>query len=248
MNNPKHPSSFILSHSLKGNSLFILQIFKMKFSSALVLLASVPATLASQTINGASAVSKVLRSARRLEDQAAAEVSYDFLTTYSLKLIGCKAGLTVQDPETAEEEYNAVIFRLCPTEKGCSSSTLGGCKRGYGDFVVGLNTFVDAYFEDQRDNMNWDDGFDGNRYKECEKYDAENNEEGIQYYLGPACTKDGTGVKLGLFEDETCTTASSATFATISNGGTLPFATGGMVSTYCTDCTEVNDNGESQLR
>jgi hypothetical protein len=225
----------------------------MKFSTALVLLASLPATLATQSIHGASAVAKVLRSARRLEDAAAAqEETYDFLTTYSLKLIGCKTGTTVQDPETLEYEYSAVIFRLCPTEKGCSSSKLSGCAKGYGDFVVGLNTFVDAYFEDQRDNMNWDDGFDGGRYKECGKYDAEKNEnyegEDIQYYLGPSCTKDQTGVKLGLFEDETCTTESSTSFADISNGGTLPFATGGLVSTYCVDCLETNENGESQLR
>ena len=227
----------------------------MKFSSALVLLASLPVTMASQTISGASAVSKVLRAARRLEqDAAAVEDTYDFLTTYSLKLIGCNAGVAVQDPETLEEEYSSVIFRLCPTEKGCSSSTVSGCKKGYGDFVVGLNTFVEAYFEDQRDNMNWDDAFDVNRYRECAEYNVEKNDNGeeeeeqVQYFIGPGCTKSGTGVKMGLYVDETCTTASSTSFADISNGGTLPFANGGLVSTYCTDCTETNDQGETGIR
>jgi len=212
--------------------------------------------MASQTISGASAVAKVLRAARRLEDQAAAaavEDTYDFLATYSLKLIGCNAGVAVQDPETLEEEYSSVIFRLCPTEKGCSSSTMSGCKKGYGDFVVGLNTFVEAYFEDQRDNMNADDQFDVNRYRDCTQYNVEKNdnnaeEEQVQYYIGPGCTKGGTGVKLGLYTDATCTTATSTAFADISNGGTLPYADGGLVSTYCTDCTETDDQGATGLR
>jgi len=213
--------------------------------------------MASQVITGASAVSKVLRSARRLEDQAAAaeqaaEPTYDFLTNYSIKLIGCKAGLEVADAQ-GKAEYSAVIFRLCPTSSSCSSTSLSGCKKGHGDFVVGLNTFVDAYFEDQRDNMNWDDSFDGNKFKQCGRYDAEKVEgeeeqEQVQYFLGPGCTKDGTGVKLGLYEDEDCTTASSKTFASISNGGTLPFATGGLVSTYCTPCEFTNEAGDVGIR
>ena len=95
--------------------------------------------------------------------------------------------------------------------------------------------------------MNGDDQFDVNCYRDCMQYNVEKNdnnakEEQVQYNIGPGCTKGGTGVKLGLYTDATCTTATSTAFADISNGGTLSYADGGLVSTYCTDCTETDDH------
>lgn len=217
-----------------------------------ILLASV-VTASSKTISAKNAA-KVLRSARRLEQNADAnanqEVSYEFLGNYNLKLIGCKADEEVVNAASGQTEYNAAIFRLCPSENGCSSDKAGGCKKGYGDFVVSLNTFVEAYFEDQRDNMNWDDQFQVDRYAQCGNYRAEQNENGDnnEYFIGPTCTSDGLDVRLAVFEDNTCTTESSTSFETISNGWTLPYSTGGMVSTACMDCVDVNENGEAVIR
>lgn len=206
-------------------------------------------TASSKTISAKSAA-KVLRSARRLEQNAnnGQDNGYDFLASYELKLIGCKAGEEITDAN-GNTEYDAAIFRLCPTSGGCSNKS-GGCKKGYGDFVVSLGTFVEAYFEDQKDNMNWDDQFQVDRYAQCDKYNAEQQDGGdnVEYFIGPTCTSDGLDVRLALFEDNTCTTESKTSFDTISNGWTLPFSTGGMVSTACLDCTQTNDAGEAALR
>lgn len=216
-----------------------------------VLLASV-VTASSKTISSKNAA-KVLRNARRLEQNADAnanaQVSYDFLGSYNLKLIGCKADAEVTNAD-GSVEYNAAIFRLCPSESGCNSDKAGGCKKGYGDFVVSLNTFVEAYFEDQRDNMNWDDQFQVDRYAQCGNYRAEQQDggENVEYFIGPTCTTDGLDVRLAVFEDNTCTTESSTSFETISNGWALPYSSGGMVSTACLDCVQTNDAGETILR
>jgi hypothetical protein len=170
-----------------------------------------------------------------------------------LKLVGCKAGETVTNPENGEYEYSAAIFRLCPTESGCSDTS--GCGSGYGDYVVGLATYVEAYFEDQRDNMQWDDAFQVDKYAKCEQYKVENNQDNgenqyadMAFYIGPSCTSDGKDVALAVFEDETCTYASEVAFESLSNGWSLPFSEGGMVTTNCMSCQDYNDNGEAEIR
>lgn len=220
-----------------------------------LLLASV-ASASAKTISGAN-VAKVLRNARRLEQNANAEEQaneFDFMAKYTLKLVGCKTGEEITNAENGAVEYGAAVFRLCPSESGCSNDKAGGCKKGYGDYVVSLNTFVDAYFEEQRDNMQWDDNFQVDRYAQCANYNAEKGDgnddqnANVEYFIGPTCTADGLDVRLALFEDNTCTTESKTSFETISNGWSLPFASGGMVSTSCTDCLEMNENGEYALR
>ena len=231
----------------------------MKIAASIVL-----ASLASTTVAATKAVSaknaaKVLRAARRLEqgqqqgDDAAQEEQYDYLANYSLKLIGCKAGEQVIDPETGDYEMNAAMFRLCPTESGCESESVAGCDSGYGDFVVGLNTFVNAYFEDQRDNMNWDDQFQVDRYSECAEYEPDNGDDdqwaNYQFFIGPTCTEDELDVRLGFFTEETCTTESEdITFEQVSNGWTLPYTSGGLVSDYCSECYAMNENYEYEIR
>jgi hypothetical protein len=42
-----------------------------------------------------------------------------------------------------------VRFRLCPSNK-CNSKNNQGCKKKYGDYVVSLDTFVNAYYEYQQ--------------------------------------------------------------------------------------------------
>jgi hypothetical protein len=227
----------------------------MKFSTAMFALASV-ASASAKTISGDKAQSKVLRAARRLdgENQDQDNGEYDYLAKYTLKMISCKSGQTVVNPESGAYEYDAVVFRLCPTESGCDNDITSGCAAGYGDFVVGLNTYVEAYFEDQADNMQWDDQFQGDEYGECKQYEVEEDEDGednqyaTQYYIGPTCMDDGLGVKLALFEDEVCTYPSETSFETISNGWTLPYSTGGLVSTQCADCYYTNEDGNYELR
>lgn len=228
----------------------------MKLSNTMLMVAAMASSASAAKTISAKNAAKVLRNARRLEDadaDAEAEDEYAFLTKYNLKLIGCKAGETVVDAETGEYEYNAAIVRLCPSESGCDSDATLGCKSGYGDFVVGLNTFVENYFEDQKDNMdedNGDDQFDINRFSECAEYEVEGDDDNaVQYFIGPTCTSDGEDVQMAVFDDEVCTYKSETSFETISNGWSLPYSDGGMVSTYCMDCLAYDeDEGAYDLR
>lgn len=223
----------------------------MKFATTVLALAGLVSSAAALS----PAKRNLLKAARRLEDQnnnnnnnnnQQDEDEFSFLMGYELKLIGCKAGEQVRNPENGEYENSAVIFRMCP--EGCDSDVATGCSSGYGDYVVGIQTFVQAYFEDQRDNMYYDDNFKVDEYAECREYEQENDDGGNQgqaypYFIGPACTEDGLDVKLELYYDEYCTQVpEEVTFEDISNGWSLPYGDGGLVSTNCLSCKEY-DNG-----
>jgi hypothetical protein len=221
----------------------------MKFAFASLFLGLVAGTSAHTP-----AMRNMLSKARKLEDQnnngndQAEEEEYAFLQNYQLKLVSCNAGEQIRDPETGEYEYNAAVFRLCPGN--CDDESAKGCSSGSGDYVVGLSSFVTAYFEDQRDNMYYDDNFKVDEYAECRAYEPEDDDQnqnqnnGYAYYIGPACTDDGKDVKLQLYYDETCSSApEDITFEDISNGWSLPYGEGGLVSTSCQSCTEYGDNG-----
>jgi hypothetical protein len=200
------------------------------------------------------ATRNVMSKARKLEDannEEEEQEEFGFLGDYQLKMVSCKAGEQIRDPETGEYDYNAVVFRMCPKDD-CDADRLTGCYEGHGDYVVGLKTFVQAYFEDQRDNMAYDDNFNVEEFVECREYEQENddgNQNAYPYYIGPACTEDGTDVKLELFYDEACSSVpEEVTFEDISNGWTMPYSSGGLVSTQCQSCSEYNDNGEYELK
>jgi len=214
----------------------------MKFSTTVLfsLLASTQAAMGPAT-------RKLLSNSRRLEDNGEdqEEEEFAFLMNYNLKMIGCKADEQIRNPEDGEYEYGAAIFRLCP--EGCDSDTTTGCDSGHGDFVVGLQSFVQAYFEDQRDNMYYDDAFKVDEYVECREYEMENddgnnNNNAQPYYIGPACTDDGKDVRLQIFYDEACSQVpEDVTFEDISNGWALPYEEGGLVSQNCQPCAEYDD-------
>jgi len=210
------------------------------------------------------AAAKVLRNARRLDEDKdegdneedennEEEDEYAFLSNYNLKFVSCDKSLQMKN-EDGDYTYGAAILRLCPTESGCDNDSAGGCKEGYGDFAVSIEDYVDAYFEDQEDNMNWDDNFDGNKYAKCEEYEPEvegddNPYENYEFFIGAACADDGDDIKLGFFSDDTCQTDSEISFGDVSNGWTLPYSSGGLVSKNCADCLEYNeDEGGYELR
>jgi hypothetical protein len=231
----------------------------MKLSLCIAALISV-ANAASISPVSSKAIGKLMNKSRRLEEGEDAEEEeeeeFAFLADYSIKFITCKAGEKWVNPENGEYEYGVAIYRLCP---GCDDDVSGGCKSGYGEYVVGLNTFVDAYFEDQRENMGDDDAFNLEEYAECGEYEApaerrlskkikrnlEEAEEEVQYFIGPTCSEGD--IKLQLFSDEDCTAESDVDFTTISGGMNLPYSSGGLVPTDCKACYETNDNGEEEI-
>lgn len=223
----------------------------MKFAATVML-----SLLASASARMGPAQKKLLSKARRLEDnnnnqnEDQEEEEYAFLMNYNLKMIQCVADEQIRNPENGEYEYGAAIFRLCP--EGCDSDSEYGCASGHGDFVVGLQTFVQAYFEDQRDNMYYDDNFKVDEYAECREYEQENddgnNNNAYAYFIGPACTDDGKDVKLAMFYDEACSQVpEEVTFEDVSNGWALPYGEGGLVSTSCLACAEY-DEGNYELK
>jgi LPXTG-motif cell wall-anchored protein len=228
----------------------------MKLSCAILLLAATAAS-ATKTIRGNAAKTTLLGKARRLEDQNnnngdgdnAEEEQFAFLYNYSIKMIGCVEGEKYQNPESGEYEANSVVFRLCPADT-CESA----CNKGYGDFTVGLNTYVEAWLEDKKDDMQNDDNFNVDEYSECREYEVDNGDddggnayEGYSFYVGPTCG-DADDIKMGFFTEYTCTTESTeVTFADISNGWTLPYSTGGLVTDSCETCAGYADDGTYEL-
>lgn len=181
----------------------------------------------------------ILNSARRLEDgqqQGDSSQMEAFLADYSIRMTKCIPNQVLTDVD-GNQHNGIVLFRMCPTS---SCSDKNGCNSNYADFAVDMGTFVEAFVEDQKDNMNWDDQqVQMDNYGECQLYEGDGGgEDQSAYYMGPACTDDGTGIKLTVFDDEYCYEQSETSFESISNGWSLPYSDGGLVSASCLACTD----------
>jgi len=117
-----------------------------------------------------------------------------FLNNYSIKLLSCIQGERVVNYEDGESEPSTVVFRLCPSNS-CTMNSALGCESGYGDYAVGIHTFMEAYRESQEDNNNnqysnsmlvynaHGQAFDASEYMECAEYNMdENNNQEQNYY------------------------------------------------------------------
>ena len=146
---------------------------------ALALVSSIfGAANATPSISATSTVGqKVLSKARRLEEN---EVDYTWVADMSLKFQGCYHTQQWNDEADGEDDVRIstaklVRFRLCPTAT-CSMTDAAGCSSGYGDYIISMETYLEAYFEaveqDQEYNCRYeeeygdcacdadDDGFD----------------------------------------------------------------------------------------
>lgn len=127
----------------------------MKFSSSLIF-AQLATAAAVKVIPGNAEFKansalgmKLLSQARNLEQDAEEEVSW--VAGYSLKFQGChyvqQWNADAEDDEDVKVEKKRLIrFRLCPTDS-CTASNAGGCRNGYGDYVLDLETYINAYYE-----------------------------------------------------------------------------------------------------
>lgn len=227
----------------------------MKFPFAAVVVAALSTlacALSADPNRHATSKKLLMKAARRRLNETDANEEYEFLVNYKLKLIRCKAGERYISPENGELEWSSVVFRLCPSDSCDDDDGSEGCSSGYGDFIVGLNTFVESFLEAKRDEMQEDDGFMPEQFGQCREYYAwydDDTGENTYYSVGPACSEDGTDIVLDFFADETCTTKpdDGVTFWDISDGLSLPYSSGGLVSTDCESCASVNDHGEFQV-
>jgi len=114
---------------------------------------------------------------RQLEENNAA-----FLADYSIKFQGCHH--VQQWNDEADEENDVRImtkrlarFRLCPADS-CTNQNGSGCNSKYGDYVVDMDTFVEAYVE----AMQQDDGsFCADVASDCTDYCANSDENDCMY-------------------------------------------------------------------
>jgi hypothetical protein len=93
----------------------------------------------------------VLSKARRLQNDDNVEIDYTWVANMSLKFQGCYHSQVWNDEANGEDDVRIstqrlVRFRLCPTDS-CSMSSPAGCTSKYGDYVIDMETYLQAYFE-----------------------------------------------------------------------------------------------------
>jgi len=137
----------------------------MKLSLAL-LSALVGSTAAAASISATSTVGqKVLSKARRLEENN--EVDYTWVANMSLKFQGCYHTEQWNDEANGEDDVRIstaklVRFRLCPSDS-CAMNSPAGCEKGYGDYVIDMETYLQSYMEaveqDQEYNCQYEEEY-----------------------------------------------------------------------------------------
>lgn len=178
-----------------------------------------------------------------------------FLKNYEQVFLKCVPNEKVMN-EDGTYDYNAVVYRMCPSGEACNNGKV--CSSGYGDYVVGLQQYVRQFFDqfdEEQQYNNQDDAFDWGEFGECRELRIENNDdnqnqEEVQYFMGPACTSDGD-VRMALFVDQYCRPEYEAEVSLEDLIGIqMPYASGGLMDDdQCKAyyCWAANDNGEYEL-
>jgi hypothetical protein len=94
---------------------------------------------------------KLLSQARNLANNNNNAVDTTWVSGYSLKFQGChdvkQWNAEANEAEDVRIETKRLVrFRLCPTDS-CTAANAGGCKNGYGDYIIDMNTFLGYYVE-----------------------------------------------------------------------------------------------------
>lgn len=95
--------------------------------------------------------SKLMSNARRLEDAEDEEIDFTWVANMSLKFQGCFHVSQWNeeadgDDDVRIETKRLVRFRLCPSDS-CDIESAAGCSSGYGDYIIDMPTYLEAYFE-----------------------------------------------------------------------------------------------------
>lgn len=149
-----------------------------------------------------------------------------------------------------------VRLRMCPADS-CSSSSTRGCDSNYGDYLVNMDTFLDAYTQ-QMQNANGGDRkladigdymtcnemqMDGGQRKRARQLDENYNYYSNYtqaYYVGPYCSGQGGDIRIGVFSDDECTVFANngEKIFNMVNGFSLPYSGSSIVDLGCTSCGE----------
>ena len=122
-------------------------------------------TLSFVSTVGANVTTNIFQDSRLLEDQKNnnGNYQYKFLKKYSIKFRKCVSLPMFSDGENRDQRRNLedkdqqkndytkkiysqhlVHFRLCEYDS-CSDSHKDGCRDGYGDYIVDMQTFLEGY-------------------------------------------------------------------------------------------------------
>ena len=207
------------------------------------------------------------------------EIDSSYLASYSVKFQGCHHVQQWNDEADGEDDIKIltqrlVRFRMCPADT-CSSTTTRGCDANYGDYLIDMETYVEAYMSQMQENqqnnryygnraLNNNEGWDLEDYLECSEmkmdrrklnnqyyYDGYQNNEDVSYYVGPYCAEQGGEIRLGVFYDDTCSVFAEdglSVFKMNNNGMSLPYSEQSIVNLGCQSCGgygEVNEMCES---
>ena len=167
----------------------------MKFLVALLSLVAASATLPIygkphqlQDIKADSKMGSMLLSkARKLANNNNQEVDITWVAGYSIKFQGCHHVSQWNDEADGEEDVKIqtkrlIRFRLCPSDS-CSATNAAGCNSGYGDYIIDMNTYLNAYFEATADYNEWKCQYLEANVCNCEDDDGKGDDFNKDYCL-----------------------------------------------------------------
>lgn len=260
----------------------MMYLFRALSISALLLIASTASAknmhvplvnMKADSTAGRKLISKARQ--RNLEDQQFQD--YDQLYKYSIKFLSCFRWFEWNDDADGDEDLRLaakriVQFRLCPTGS-CTDGNNAGCDSDYGEFVIDMETYLDAYY-DMLGDENDDDAVQNlKNYIQCEQFNenrelsknqnADNRQLGYydvlydddiyerEFYIGPYCTEGG--IEIGFFTEDTCTMVAGGESSSNTNGGAiyyqltgskLPYVGESIVNRDCISCEIDGEDGE----
>ena len=131
----------------------------MKLSTAILLTAyaGIMETSGSEISSKSRMGTKLLKSARRLDQNQGDDdnIDYSWMGDFSLKFIGChhvaQWNAEVDDEnEVRIASQRFVRFQLCPTDS-CHARKRFGCTGAHGDYVVDMDTFVQVHLQNEQE-------------------------------------------------------------------------------------------------
>jgi len=174
---------------------------------------------------------------------------------------GCDSGYGdyIVDMNTYVQSYSEAKREA--EEEACKNleENVCDCEEGDDDAWDEEVCMQDCYAEN---NMGYcyreEDAFEPNEYMECAQFEVPEDddagrrrldeEEEVQYFIGPYCGNQGGDVYFGMFTDETCSEyadseAGAYTYKQLV-GSSLPYSSKSLVGSECLSCLQENDEDD----
>jgi len=159
----------------------------------------------------------------------------------------------MEDAEYKCEAYRNTCFTEC--YQSTSANCYQSCYKKYGVNAAlcsnnNSNNNADGYSNDDAyASGGYDNEFALEDYLACAKYDVySEGDDDIAHYLGPYCADQGGDIRLGFFQDSTCSIASSfqANYFEKMTGVEIPYTKTSLVETNCMSCKATQQESEAQ--